>query len=218
MLSQLLSGDIRGGLIALLLCLPSVLLALSVHEAAHGYAAYLLGDPTAKNLGRLTINPLKHLNPIGFICMLLFGFGWANPVPINTRHFKNPRVGMALSALAGPISNLLMALIHAVLLKIITHLFVNNTNTVMIMLIIFLNLAIQLNISLAIFNLLPFMPLDGSRLFYIFLPVKWYFGIMKYERYSAIILILLLGLGLLDIPLGFLVDAVTSGIYFIVGL
>ena len=104
MLSNLLGGgDLRSWLIQILLSLPIVLLALCVHETAHGYVAYKLGDPTARNLGRLTLNPLKHLDPIGFICMLLFGFGWATPVPINTRYFKKPKRDMALSALAGPV-------------------------------------------------------------------------------------------------------------------
>ena len=103
-------GDLSSYLISLLLSLPIVLLALSVHEMAHGYVAYCLGDPTARSLGRLTLNPLKHLDPYGFICMLLVGFGWANPVPVNSRYFKKPRRDIALVGLAGPLSNLLLAL------------------------------------------------------------------------------------------------------------
>ena len=131
MLTNLLSGgDPKQFIITLLLRLPIVLLMLSVHETAHGYVAYKLGDPTAKNLGRLTLNPIKHLDPIGFISMILFGIGWANPVPINTRNFKNPRRDMALSGAAGPVSNLLLALIFAILLRASYILlpFINFTN------------------------------------------------------------------------------------------
>ena len=107
MLRYLMTGgnDPKQYVIHLLLCIPIILLSLSLHETMHGYVAYKLGDPTAKNLGRLTLNPLKHLDPLGFLCMLLMGFGWANPVPINTRYFKNPRRDMAISAIAGPLSN-----------------------------------------------------------------------------------------------------------------
>ena len=102
----------------MLLSLPIVFLALSVHETAHGYVAYKLGDPTAKNLGRLTLNPIKHIDPLGFICMLLCGYGWAKPVPVNTRYFKKPKRDMALTGLAGPVSNILLALIFILILRL----------------------------------------------------------------------------------------------------
>ena len=114
-------GDFSSYLISLLLSLPIVFLALSLHESAHGYVAYKLGDPTAHNLGRITLNPIKHLNFLGTLCMLLAGFGWANPVPINTRYFKKPRRDMALSALAGPVSNLALAMIFAILLRVLGY-------------------------------------------------------------------------------------------------
>ena len=110
--------DIKDFLIELLLSLPIIFLIISVHETAHGYVAYKLGDPTAKNLGRLTLNPLKHLDPLGFASMVLVGYGWANPVPINTRYFKKPRRDMALTGAAGPLSNLLLAIVFAVLLRL----------------------------------------------------------------------------------------------------
>lgn len=103
----------------IILGLPMVLLSLSVHEASHAYAAYKLGDPTAKNLGRLTINPIKHINPFGFICMILFHIGWANPVPINPRNFKDSKKGMAISSAAGPLSNLCLAIISVLLLRLV---------------------------------------------------------------------------------------------------
>jgi len=120
MLSTLLSGntDMKSFLIELLLSLPIIFLIISVHETAHGFVAYKLGDPTAKNLGRLTLNPLKHIDPFGFASMVLVGYGWANPVPINTRYFKKPRRDMALVGLAGPVSNLILAFVFALLQKL----------------------------------------------------------------------------------------------------
>ena len=108
----------REYIISMLLSLPIILLVISVHETAHGYVASKLGDPTAKSLGRLTLNPLKHIDPIGFICMILCGFGWAKPVPINTRYFKKPRRDMALTGAAGPVSNLLMAVVFTLLYRL----------------------------------------------------------------------------------------------------
>ena len=114
-------GDITTYLISMLLALPIVLLSLSLHETAHGFVAWRLGDPTARNLGRLTLNPIKHLDPLGFLCMLLAGFGWANPVPINSRYFKKPRRDIALCSLAGPLSNLLLAFVFLLLLRFVGY-------------------------------------------------------------------------------------------------
>lgn len=167
-----------------------VLISLTVHEYCHGYAAYKLGDDTAKNFGRLTLNPIKHLDPIGAICMLFFHVGWAKPVPINSRNFKDPKKGFALTALAGPVSNLILGFVFAFLYLLafallrdvkfasrdFSYHLAENT-------LLFLWLFHSINIGLGLFNLLPIPPFDGSRLLNVILPPKYYFGIMKYERY-----------------------------------
>ena len=170
-----------------LIRIPIVLFSLTVHEVAHGFAAYKLGDPTAKSLGRLSLNPLKHLDPAGAICMLLFRFGWAKPVPINTRYFKKPRSGMALTALAGPVSNLLMSLVAFIISRYIYVLggaaLLSDSVTPLQLLCIFFDTFFLMNLCLAVFNLIPVPPLDGSRILLVFLPDKLYFGIMRYEQY-----------------------------------
>ncbi len=225
MLTNLIAGaDLESTVIRILLSLPIVLLSLSMHEMAHGYIASKLGDPTAKNLGRVTLNPIKHLDPIGFICMVLFGIGWANPVPINSRYFKKPRRDMALSAAAGPISNIILAIIFAVILKITYTVLLPVTFTSETSLLIaeiflsFLLLGVRLNITLAVFNLIPIPPFDGSRILYVFLPPKYYFGVMKYERYIAIGIMLLLFLGVLDPAISFVSSTIMKLIFLPLGL
>lgn len=199
-------GDIGSYIIQLLLCLPIIFLSLSLHETAHGFIAYKLGDPTARNLGRLTLNPIKHLDPIGFICMLLAGFGWAKPVPIETRNFKKPRRDIALTSVAGPVSNLLLALIFVVIYRLsyipLASMIISNAGSTLALLadyaLIFLSLAIFMNINLAIFNLLPIPPLDGSKILYMFLPTRIYFKIAPYERYISIVFMILLATGVIS--------------------
>ena len=209
MLASLLSGNnfnLVEFIVGLVLRLPIVMLALSLHETAHGYVALKLGDPTARNFGRLTLNPVKHFDLIGFLCIVLFGFGWAKPVPINARYFKNPKRGMALSAAAGPISNLLLAMIFAILWRIeleIAPLVVNTqfTYNVFFWLQEFLIAGISLNVGFAVFNLIPIPPFDGSRIFLVLLPQDLYFKIMRYERQLYAVLMVALVLGVLDAPL-----------------
>ena len=245
LISYLTSGDqvlIIYGLVTLLLRIPAILLALSIHEAAHGWMANKLGDPTARSLGRITVNPLKHLNPIGAISMLLFGIGWANPVPINTRYFQKPKRDMALTAIAGPISNLLQGIVALLIMSVGTRLYfgtltgANSTNLfffyfdvllqggsidrIVSILLLLLWIYATLNFSLAIFNLIPVPPFDGSRLAFVFLPDKIYFGLMKYERYSMFIFIALFYFfgDLLDVVFSFVIELFFSGFIWVLAL
>lgn len=209
-------------LIQFLFVVPCVLIALTFHEFAHGYMAYKLGDPTAKNLGRLTLNPLKHLDPIGTICMIFFHFGWAKPVPINSRYFKKPRRDMALTAAAGPIMNFILAFFGVLVCRILTKIFVAfPAQSDFVYYIQYAALTLfsyfhMLNLSLGVFNLIPIPPLDGSRIFYIFLPQKWYFGVMKYEKYIQLALLVLLWTGLLSRPLSAAVSWISGGMQWLV--
>ena len=188
-----------GSIIELIISCAAALIALSVHEFSHAYAAYRLGDPTAKNLGRLTINPLKHLDPFGTLCMIFFHFGWAKPVPINARYFKDPKKGFAISAVAGPLSNILLGFISAFLVLLCSNFFVVTDNAFLNNLMIntfnFILIFHYINVGLGIFNLIPIPPFDGSRLLNVIFPPKIYFKIMRYERYIywGVIAWLLLG-------------------------
>jgi Zn-dependent protease len=222
------SGDWRNLIIQVLLMIPVVLIALSAHEAAHGAAAYLMGDRTAYALGRVTLNPAKHLDPIGTFVMLVFGFGWAKPVPINARNFRNPKWGMALTAIAGPLSNLLLGIIGAILTSISFFVFYaiipiyapqmlettyyEALQTILILLFEYFGL---INFIYAFFNLIPLPPFDGSRFFFTFLPLKWYFGIMKYERYImfGVLILFMLSSRIFNFsPVSFLAEISFSGI------
>ncbi len=191
----------------------AVLITLTVHEYCHGYAAYKLGDPTAKNLGRLTLNPIKHIDPFGALCMLLFHFGWAKPVPINSRYLKNPKRDFAFIALAGPLSNLIMSFVSA-FIYLAFYAAVKNvefTNEFLFAIVDntldFFWIFHLINLGIAIFNLIPIPPLDGSRILSVILPSRIYFGIMRYERTIYYILLGWLFLGdyvssfLLSLPL-----------------
>lgn len=183
----------------LILSAVAVLVTLTVHEYAHGYVAYKLGDSTAKNFGRLTLNPIRHIDLFGAICMLLFHFGWAKPVPINPRNFKKPRRDFALVAAAGPISNIIMAFLLAPLFLLMLKTLTPEENVIIFNLKYnlanFLGIFFSVNIGLGIFNLIPIPPFDGSRILNLILPPKAYFAVMKHERkiYWALIIWLFFG-------------------------
>ena len=176
-----------------LLALPCILLALCFHETAHGFVAYKCGDPTAYNLGRLTLNPLKHLDPIGFLCMLIFGFGWAKPVPINSRYFRHPRRDLVLTALAGPLTNFLLGFLGSILFGLFNVLLFRYDNAVMLALFYLFLVFTQLNFMLCFFNLIPIPPFDGSRILSGILPVNLYLRLIRYERVImfAVLIVLL---------------------------
>ncbi len=215
-MSSLLSGGLQSALYLLIIRLIVALIALPIHECAHGYAAYRMGDWTAKRQGRLSLNPLMHLDPIGTIAIILFGFGWARPVPINPLNFDNPKKGMMLSSLAGPLSNIGLALIAMILYKFsyvpaymgISGAFLSTVQT-------FLLYMISINITLGVFNLLPIPPLDGSRIATYFLPQRIYFKIMQYENIIFFVLLAVLWMGILDGPISFVSNAVTGILDFI---
>lgn len=200
-------------LITLLLSLPAVLLSLTLHECAHGWVAYRLGDPTARDLGRLTLNPMRHIDPIGAISLLLFHIGWAKPVPINPRNFRRPRAGMALTALAGPVTNFLIAFVSAFIFLLIERTVRTDSSTLWLFfyyLFLFFYILHLMNLALALFNLLPLPPLDGSRIMYLLLPRRAYFWFARHEReiYIFVLLWMIGGAYLSDFLLG--VPAIAS--------
>ena len=188
----------KDGLISFLYTLPALLFCVSVQEYAHAFTAYKLGDRTQKAMGRLTLNPFSHIDIAGFICIALFGFGWGKPVMIDDRNFKNKAAGNALTAFAGPCSNIIMAILFTIILKIllITGVVLPTINSVVGSIILnMLILTIQFNVVFAIFNLIPIPPFDGSRILYFFLPAKGREYMYKIEQYSFIIVLVILMTG-----------------------
>ena len=180
--------------------IPS-LLCITLHELAHGWVAYRMGDSTAKNLGRLTLNPLKHIDPIGLVMMVALRFGWAKPVPVDMRNFENPKRGMAVTALAGPLCNLLLSCVLLLVYGLIflplsraggafAELVLNTVST-----------ASYLSLALAVFNIIPVPPLDGAKVVFSLLSEEKYFKLMRYERYGMYLLVLLMVTGVLRAPL-----------------
>ena len=223
-LSALLDTMDWWGLLGVLITAASALLCITVHELCHGLAAYRLGDPTAKILGRLTLNPIKHIDPMGLVLMLVAHVGWAKPVPVNMRNFKDPRRGMALTALAGPASNFVLAFAALALSSLIYYVSplavsiggVVGRRTCLILLCVLANIAI-LSVGLGLFNLIPISPLDGSKVLFSFLPARIYNTILRYERYVMLLVIVLTLAGVFYGPLGWLIQGALRGLCVVTG-
>ena len=186
-------------LLSILLAVIPSLICITLHELSHGLVAYCLGDDTAKRAGRLSLNPLRHLDPMGLLMMLVFRFGWAKPVPVNMYRFKDPKKGMALTALAGPASNVVIALVFLLLYG---ALFLPlRGGAVGEYLLEMLRLTAYISLGYAVFNLLPVPPLDGSKVLFSVMDDAHYRSLMRYERYGSILLLALVWSGLLGRPL-----------------
>ena len=193
-------------LLDLLVTAAAAVLCITFHETCHGLTALAMGDPTAKRAGRLSLNPLKHIDLVGFAMMVVARFGWAKPVPINPGYFKRPKLGMALTALAGPVSNVFLSALAAFGYTVSIFYALWLENAALEWIGEFFYLVFYLSAGLAVFNLLPVPPLDGSKVLFALLPEPLYWKLMRYERYGMLVMMALLLTGALDIPLHFLRD------------
>lgn len=187
------------------------LVAIPWHEAGHALASWLLGDPTARQHGRMSLNPLRHFDLLGTICMVVAGVGWAKPVPTDARRFKNPKLGMALTALAGPAANLILAYLSMAAWKAVYYW--APENQISWFATYFLQYMVLMNVGLAVFNLIPVPPLDGSRVLLVFLPRDLYFGVMRYEKAILAILLAVVWYGALNGPIAWMSNLVWSLLY-----
>lgn len=201
------------GLLSLLGRVAGVFLCLTVHETCHGLVAYALGDPTAKRMHRLSLNPLHHIDWLGLASMVICGFGWAKPVPVDMRYFKKPKTGMALTALAGPVSNFLLALALLFIASLLSAF--APVNGVVLGLFSFCANTAVLSIGLGLFNLVPIPPLDGSKVLFSLLPERAYYTLMRYERYGMAVLLLLVWL---DVGSSYLSNAIYIVYQWMAGL
>lgn len=194
-----------------------IFLTLPIHEWAHGFVSTKLGDPTPRYQGRLTLNPMAHIDWLGAAGILLFGIGWAKPVQVNARYYKNPKWGMAAVAVAGPLSNIIVALFSMLLYNLVYTVFVltgviSTLYSLYFVISLFFIMIAQINVHLAVFNLIPIPPFDGSRILFAFLPQKYYFKIMQYERYIFLGILILLYTGIFDAPIDFLSNKVLTAV------
>ena len=193
--------------------IPS-LICITLHELSHGYVAYRLGDTTAKDAGRLTLNPLRHIDPMGLVMMVAFKFGWAKPVPVNMYRFRNPKRDMAITALAGPMSNLIIGA-EFIFHNGVLYIPLRRGGTVGDWFLQMIYLTAYISLALMIFNILPISPLDGSKVLYSFLPEKAYMTLMRYERYGMILLLVLVATHVLGSPLSTATGWVFDRLFFL---
>ena len=197
-------------ILSIIQSLIPALVCITLHELSHGYTAYLLGDDTAKSRGRLTLNPIKHMDVMGLLMMLVFHVGWAKPVPVNMYKFKNPKRGMALTALAGPMSNLVIAVVFMFvsgLLYIPLY-----SSGVGYFFLGMLQLTAYISIGLGLFNLIPIPPLDGSKVLFSLMSDEKYYKLMRYERYGGILMLILVASGVIGRPLSSLISKTIYGL------
>lgn len=200
----------------LIYLIPAILIAMTLHELAHGWVSYKFGDPTPKEEGRLSLNPFHHLDPFGTLALLVFGFGWAKPVMVNPQYYKDKKAGMMWTALAGPLTNFVVAFICMLIWGILVRISYSAEITMPHYLMNLLSVTISLNIGLGVFNLIPIPPLDGSKVLYAILPEEQYFKILQYEQILSLILIAVLFSGALDGILYSIKSMITSGMMDIV--
>lgn len=195
-----------------------VFCTLPVHEYAHAMVATKLGDDTPRLKGRLTLAPLAHIDLMGALMIFLVGFGYAKPVPVNPRKFRNPKAGMALTALAGPLSNIIMAFFFMILCNVALIIHGKTDMLFMSVAYSFFLFAARINVGLAVFNFIPIPPLDGSRIANLIIPSKYYFKIMQYERYIILGVFALIFFGVLDVPLSIISNFIMKALSFVAGL
>ncbi len=213
------NGSFFSIVIHILAILMIIFLVLPFHEWAHAFVASKLGDTSIKYRGRLSLNPMSHIDYMGALCLLLFGFGWAKPVPVDDRNFKNPKVGMAIVALAGPLANIIAGIAGGLIFYALVYLLPSFAmSTIGAYVMLFFEYYIVINCSLAVFNLIPIPPLDGSKILFAFLPDKWVYKFYQYQQIFSIVLIALLFTGVLSIPLGILQGWILNFIEFFCSL
>lgn len=195
----------------------SCLMCIVLHELCHGYAALSMGDTTARRAGRLTLNPMKNIDLVGLVMLVTLHFGWAKPVPVNMRNFRRPKLGMALTALAGPLGNGLIALLMTPGYAGCLVWYYISGSAASYYLAYFFLMTVTVSIGLMVFNLIPVPPLDGSKILFALLPPRWYLFLMRYERFGMIGLVALMYLGILDKPLSIIRDTVQQFVFSVAG-